>query len=110
MILTRYTINGKGIFQALQLLFNEVDMSVADEQELFDAEEVFERDMEVPDVCTTQKTTSWFTENGVKEFKDALDTILYYADIYLEEKIKVEKRELEEQPLYQDYYQVVLAA
>ena len=85
---------------------------VADEQDLFDAEEVFERDMEVPEICTdkSQNATSWFTEEGIKEFEEALDTLCYYADIYLDEPIKVECIDYQGAPLYKDCFQAVLAA
>ena len=112
MVLTRFTVEGKGIFRALQKLFDKADMSVADEQDLFDAEEVFERDLEVPDIYQNgvTKSTAWFTELGMKEFEEALDTILYYADLYLEAPIKKESMEYDGDVLYKDCYQVVLAA
>jgi len=112
MKLTRYTVDGKGIFRALLKMFNEVNMSATDEQDLFDAVEIFERDMEVPDICHDgiTKTASWFTENGVKAFAEALDTISYYAELYLHKQIKVEFIEYDGVPLYKDYYQAVLPA
>ena len=112
MVLTRYTIDGKGIFRTLQNMFNEVDMSVADEQELFDAQEEFERDMSVPDICTNKdvKTTCWFTEEGLAHFDYSLDTLMWATDMYLGKQIEKKCIEYTGTPLYLDEYQAVLAA
>lgn len=111
MKLTRYTVNGVGIFRKLQLLFNEVDMEVADEVDLYAAEDVFEERMIVPDVCTdkTIQSTSWFTEKGMIEFEDAIDTILLYASLYLDASVKKEVIEYDRPYLYKDDLQVVIA-
>lgn len=112
MKLIRFTVDGKGIFRVLPKMFEEADMPVQDEQELFDAEEVFERDLPIPEIFLEKgiRSTSWFTENGFNEFKDALETIAYYADLYLGEKLEKTVIEYDEETLYKDYFQVVLAA
>ena len=112
MTLTRYTYKGKGIFRSLHKDFEKADMSVSDEQNLYDAEEVFDRYMEVPDICTDKivQTRSYFTEEGLKEFRRALDTICYYADLYLEHPVKVKTIDYAGEILYKDYYQVVIPA
>lgn len=110
MTLTRYTFKGEGIFHTLHKAFDEVDMSYPDEQELFDAEEAFERDLEVPDIynASAVENTAWFTEEGVAWFKDALESLCYLAEIYLGEKIQIRKIDYQGEFLYQDYNQAII--
>ena len=112
MIISRYTCDGLGIFRNLMLQFNKADMSAMDEQELYDAMDEFERYMPVPDVCVDKnvETTSWFTEYGEKVFREALETLSFYVERCFGEEIKVERRELPDDYLYKDEYQVVLTA
>ncbi len=110
MVLIRYTFNGEGIFRAMQL-FDKADMTVADEQDLYDAERPFEEYMSVPDVCTIMgDTKSYFTEKGEKFFLDSLETISFYFENYFGDLGKVEKEVIRHsgEVLYQDCYQVVL--
>ena len=111
-IISRYTCNGLGIFRKLMFKFNEAGMSVMDEQELCDAMDEFEYYMPVPDVCVDKnvETTSWFTEYGEKAFREALETLSFYVERCLGEEIQVERRELPDNYLYKDEYQVVLTA
>ncbi len=109
--LTRYTYEGKGIFRKLQKAFNNVDMPAPDEQELFDAEEEFERYLDVPDVCTQSiPTKSYFTEEGLERFEYELDTICYYADLYLPHSVNKKTIDYDGKILYKDKYQVVVPA
>ncbi len=110
MLLTRYTCDGMGMFHAIGTLVVNKDMSVADEQDVFDAEEYFSIHLEVPDIFPTSgKTKSYFTEEGLRAFEEQIDTITYYLDMYLA-PISVEKKEYDGVVLYEDPYQVVLAA
>ena len=85
-------------------------LPVQDEQDIWDAEERFEAEMEVPEICTDKnvQSTSWFTQEGIKWFQEALDTLVYYADIYLDSSIKIESIEYDGEPLYKDWCQVVI--
>ncbi len=110
MILTRFTCNGAGMFSAIGDLI-EKDMPAAEEQEVFEAEEYFGIHLEVPDIFPKMcgKTKSYFTEEGLKAFEEQIDTISYYLDMYLG-PVNVEKKFYSGAVLYEDPYQVVLAA
>lgn len=113
MTLTRFEFCGTGIFHCLKMFDIECDMLVADEQDLFDAVEIFERDMPVPDICTSNmKTKSYFKDFGLERFGEEIDTMLFYFREYLYPfgAVNTEVIEYVGDILYQDDYQVVVAA
>ena len=115
MLLTRYTCGGIGIFKgpcaSLVNLVSDYGGTAEEENEVVDAYNEFERYMRVPNVVSSTRidTISWFTEEGIEKFKDCLETIIFYANIYLDCPVVIEHRELDEKPLYKDEYQVIFA-
>lgn len=110
MKLTRYTCKGIDIFRKLND-FRSINISEEEEDELCDAENEFDKYLSIPDICRSKaiKTVSYFTEAGLARFKEDIDTILYYLDIYIG-PINKETTENTGNILYQDEYQVVLSA
>ena len=113
---TRFEFGDVGIFHALNELEN-CDMSLGDEFDLEWAERQFEEDLNVPDMLAPGnkiKTRSYFTEEGMTAFKEAIDILYNLFVTYMEDAGLGEISEItEEIPddliVYKDDYQFLIA-
>lgn len=109
----RYEFDGTGIFHALKILY-DCDMERADEEELEEAEYILNKDLVCPciDWQKIPDSRCWFSEDGVKAFKEELDTLMCLFHKYLEDagigELRIVRKKIPEQNIiYRDNFQVV---
>ena len=104
----RYTYENTGIFRAMRKLDDAI-LSSTEEQELYDAENIFDRELDVPDVCTlTGMTECYFTPKGSDHFKEELSVFSYYLRQYLGGRVQIITEDVPDSfIIYKDDYQFV---
>ncbi len=109
---TRFEFDGVGIFHNIDMLM-ACDMTQPDREDLQYVINEFDATLQIPDIVEKAKTLSYFTENGLKAFRNELDILYRLFDEYCGNAGLGEIEEFdvdipEDKIVYQDEYQVVI--
>ncbi len=115
MLITRYTVNGYGIFTQMNGLYKADEEALMDEmdwQEFMHVEYFFDRNLPMPDIERDErkKSRSWFTKKGLDMFRDELESLLYLYKKYIGEP-EIHVMEVSDKDvIYADEYQILISA